>query len=87
MFIGSVFYPLYYFLGAEKTEITAILSAITSVAILVGISVFINILLGNKDVSDTTYYISLIMILSVTCVAFIGSYFLSAFIFQKKEYS
>lgn len=87
MFIGSVFYPLYYFLGAEKTEITAILSAIISVAILVGISVFINILLGNKDVSDTTYYISLIMILSITCVAFIGSYFLSAFIFQKKEYS
>ena len=56
-------------------------------AILVGISVLINIFLGNKDVSDTTYYISLIMILSITCVAFIGSYFLSAFIFQKKEYS
>ena len=50
----------------------------------VGISVLINIFLGNKDVSDTTYYISLIMILSITCVAFIGSYFLSALYFRKE---
>ena len=46
IFIGSVFYPL-YFLGTEKTEITAILSVIISVAILVGISVLINIFLGD----------------------------------------
>lgn len=85
LFVGSIFYPLYYFLGVEKIEITAIISLVISVAIIVGISLLINILL-HGDVSDTTYYISLIVILIITCLTFACSYLLSAFIYKKKEF-
>jgi len=85
IFIGSFFYPLYYFLGVEKIEITAIISLIVSVAIIVGISLLINIFIGG-NVSDTTYYISLIVILIITCLTFVCSYLLSAFIYEKKEF-
>lgn len=85
LFIGSLFYPLYYFLGAEKIEITAIISLIISVAIVGGISFLINILVG-RDVSDTTYYINLIVIIMITYISFVCSYLLSAFIFYTKEF-
>ena len=42
IFIGSFFYPLHYFLGVEKIEITAIISLVVSVAVIVGISLLIN---------------------------------------------
>ena len=85
LFVGSIFYPLYYFLGVEKIEITAIISLVISVAIIVGISLLINIWL-HGDVSDTTYYISLIVILIITCLSFVCSYLLSAFLYKKKEF-
>ena len=85
LFVGSIFYPLYYFLGVEKIEITAIISLVISVAIIVGISLLINILL-HGDVSDTTYYISLIVILIITCLTFACSYLLSALKKKKKEF-
>lgn len=86
IFIGAVFYPLYYFLGAEKIEIIVIISAVSSIAIVVGISMLINVLFGSNGVSDKTYYLSLIVILMISCISFVCSYFLSSFIFQTKEY-
>lgn len=85
IFIGSFFYPLYYFLGVEKIEITAIISLIVSVTLIIGISLLINIFIGG-NVSDTTYYISLIVIAIITCLTFTFSYLLSAFIFRVKEF-
>ena len=85
IFIGSFFYPLYYFFGVEKIEITAIISLVVSVAVIVGISLLINVFIGG-NVSDTTYYISLIVIAIITCFTFVCSYFLSAFIFRAKEF-
>ncbi len=86
VFVASVFYPLYYYLGSEKIEITAILSLAISIGFLVGISMIINIVVGDKQISDIEYYMSLLMILGITGAAFLGSYFLSVYIFQKKEY-
>lgn len=85
IFIGSFFYPLYYFFGVEKIEMTAIISLVISVAVIVGISLLINIFIGG-DVSDTTYYISLAAISMITCITFVCSYLLSTFIFKTKEY-
>ena len=85
LFIGSFFYPLYYFFGVEKIEMTAIISLVISVAVIVGISLLINIFIGG-DVSDTTYYISLAAISMITCITFVCSYLLSTFIFKTKEY-
>lgn len=86
IFIGAIFYPLYYYLGAEKIEIIAIISLAVSVVIIAGISILINILVSDNGVSDTTYYISLLAIVGITVVAFVCSYFLSRCVFQAKEY-
>lgn len=86
IFIGSLFYPLYYFFGVEKIEMTAIISLVISVAVIVGISLLINIFIGG-DVSDTTYYISLAAISMITCITFVCSYLLSTFIFKTNVYS
>lgn len=47
--------------------------------------VLINVFIGG-NVSDTTYYINLIVIAIITCFTFVCSYFLSAFIFRAKEF-
>lgn len=86
IFIGAVFYPLYYYLEAGKIEIIAIISLIISIAIIAGISILINILVGDKGVSDITYYISLLVIVCITGLAYTGSCLLSCHIFQLKEY-
>ena len=85
IFIGSFFYPLHYFLGVEKIEITAIISLVVSVAVIVGISLLINTFIAG-NVSDTTYYISLIVIAIITSISYVCSYLLSAFIFSSKEF-
>lgn len=85
IFIGSFFYPLYYFFGVEKIEITAIISLVVSVAVIVGISLLINTFIAG-NVSDTTYYISLIVIAIITSISYVCSYLLSAFIFSSKEF-
>lgn len=86
IFIGAIFYPFYYFWGDEKTEIIAIISTVISIAIVAGISMLINVLLGSKGVSDKTYYLSLIAIFMISGISFICSYLLSSFLFQTKEY-
>lgn len=86
IFTGAVFYPLYYYLGAGKIEIIAIISMILAIAVIAGISILINVLVGGKGVSDTTYYISLLAIVCITGLAYTGSCLLSCHIFQSKEY-
>ena len=50
---------LFFWRWKKKIEITAIISLVVSVAIIVGISLLINVFIGG-NVSDTTYYINLI---------------------------
>lgn len=69
----------------EKIEITAIISLVVSVAVIVGISLLINTFIAG-NVSDTTYYISLIVIAIITSISYVCSYLLSAFIFLQKNF-
>ena len=76
----------YYTWNNSKEAIEARTQAINgSVAVIVGISLLINVFIGG-NVSDTTYYINLIVIAIITCFTFVCSYFLSAFIFRAKEF-
>lgn len=84
--IGEIAYPLYYLWGEEKTEVILVLSVIGAVCIILGISLAVNFLVGDAGVSDTVYYISLILILIITAMAEIISYTLTVRIFERKEY-
>lgn len=84
-FYWFIFYPLYYF-WRGKIEITAIISLVVSVAVIVGISLLINVFIGG-NVSDTTYYISLIVIAIITCFTFVCSYFYQHLFFVQKSFS
>ena len=84
--MGAVSYPLYYWWGGEKTEVILLLSVLVSGAVIGGLSLFINTLTGEGMVSDTEYYLSLLVILGVTAAAFTGSYYFTSWIFRQKEY-
>ena len=84
--IGAIAYPLYYLWGAERTEIILVLSVVLSIAVIMGLSIFVNFFTGSGDVSDTVYYISLSAIMAITVLIFLLSYFLTCQIFKYKEY-
>lgn len=84
--IGAIAYPLYYLWGAERTEVILVLSVLLSLAVIIGLSIFVNFFTGSRDVSDTVYYISLSAIMAITVLMFLLSYFLTCQIFKHKEY-
>ena len=84
--IGAIAYQLYYLWGAERTEIILVLSVVLSIAVIMGLSIFVNFFTGSGDVSDTVYYISLSAIMAITVLIFLLSYFLTCQIFKYKEY-
>ena len=84
--IGAIAYPLYYIWGSGKTEIVSILSLLGAVVIIVGLSIIVNITLGDTAVSDMLYYISLIVILFISLLVFEGSCIISCALFKHKEY-
>lgn len=84
--IGAVSFPLYYLWGAERTEVILVLSVLFSVGAIIGLSILVNILSGSRNVSNTVYYISLIIISAITAITFLLSYFCTCHIFKRKEY-
>lgn len=86
IFIGAIAYPLYVLWGAGRTEIISVLSTIGAVGIVLGLSLLINLLSGDNDISNVAYYASLILILVIALVTFGLSYILSCSIFRQKEY-
>ena len=84
--IGAVSFPLYYLWGAERTEVILVLSVLSSVGAIMGLSILVNILSGSGNVSNTVYYISLVVISAITSIIFLPLYFLTCHIFKCKEY-
>ena len=83
--IGAISYPLYYLWGAEKTEVILVIGVIGSIGIVFILTMLVNTF-SDGNVSDTLYYISLVIVTAVTIIAYVSSYFISKFIFQKREY-
>lgn len=85
-FIGAIAYPLYYLWGDDKTEIIMVLAVLGAIAIVLGLSLLINIVAGEGGVSDTKYYLSLLIIVVIAAVAYLGSFALADSIFEKVEW-
>lgn len=86
IFIGALAYPMYYFFGAMKAELILLGSTLGAVAIVRGLSIGINLLLGEGNVSTVTY-VNSVGIICLVAVAFdLVSYFVTCRIFAQKEY-
>lgn len=84
--IGSLSYPLYYALSADKATIVTAVSALGSIGIVFGLSVLMNALSTGSYVTDSHYYGSLAAIVGITAALYLSSFLVSVSIFKKKEY-
>ena len=67
-------------------EIILIIALTAAIAVVFGLSLLLNVMLGDAIVSDILYYISLLAITVVTAAVYIGSCFAAAAIYERKEY-
>ncbi len=86
LLMGAAAYPLCYIWGAERMEIILIIALTAAIAVVFGLSLLLNVMLGDAIVSDILYYISLLAITVVTAAVYIGSCFAAAAIYERKEY-
>lgn len=84
--IGALVYPLYYYFGAMHAELILLGSTLGAVAIVRGLSLVINFLLGEAQISTVTYVNSVGIILAAACMGYMLSYFVTCHIFASKEY-
>lgn len=84
--MGALFYPAVYLLGTDKSEIMMILSLLVSIGLTLGITWLLNAAYSFKALSDTEYYISIGAYWVIVIAAFIASYYLTVFVYRKKEY-
>ena len=71
--IGAFSYPLYYLWGAEKTEVILIISVIGSIGIVFALTMLVNTF-SDGNVSDTLYYISLLVVTAITILVCVAIY-------------
>lgn len=86
VFMGALFYPITYFMGADKNEAMMIISLLGAVGLSFGITWLLNVAYGFKKLSDLEFYFSISVYMAVVIVFFIVSYYISTFIYNRKEY-
>lgn len=84
LFMGAIFFPLFYLGGEERNEVFLVISLLCSIAIIMGLTTFINTLFPNM----TTLQLILggMVILVCALLAFALSFTIAVGIFKKKEY-
>lgn len=85
LLMGAIFYPAIYLLGTDKSEIMMIISLLGSVGITVGIIWILNAAYDFRSVSDTEFYLNVMIYMVIVLVSFVLSYFLTTFIYRRKE--
>jgi hypothetical protein len=86
LFMGTFFYPLIYLFGVDKNEILIVISLLGAVGTTLAIIWLINTGFGDNAVSDTVFFISILIFMAASIIAFIASFFITVCIYQKKEY-
>jgi hypothetical protein len=85
LLMGTIFYPMIYLFGADKSEITMIISLPGAVGITVGVMWLFNAAYDFKPVTDYIFYINMAIYLVIVIISFVLSYFLTTFIFRRTE--
>lgn len=85
LFMGAIFFPLYFLGGEERNEVILLVSLLGGIGVIMGLTTLIRIMYpGNM----TTWQIVLSGIFMMVCAvaAFAASYPVSVGLFKRKEY-
>ena len=85
LFMGAIFFPLFYLGGEEQIEVFLVISLLLSIGIIMGITAFINTLFPAR-ISTIQIILAGITILVGALFVFIISCPLAVAIYYKKEY-
>ena len=85
MLIGAIAYPLILLLGYARIEVAMLSGTIGAIAIVLALSMMINIFTEGGNISNNTYYISLVFITLVTTALCCVSYCFAVRLFEKQE--
>lgn len=85
LFMGAIFYPLFYLGGEERSEVILEISLIASASIIAGIIFLLNFIFGYK-MELIIIIISAAIMMIIAIFAYILSQFITVRIFNKKEY-
>lgn len=85
LFMGTIFFPLFYLGGEERNEVFLVISLLCGIGLVMGLTALINTLFPTRM---TTIQIILggVIILASASLAFVLSCPLTAYIYYKKEY-
>lgn len=85
LFMGAIFFPLYFLGGEERSEVMMVVSLLGGIGMMMGLSSLINrVYSGNM--TSRQIILSGIFITACSAAAFAASFPVTAGVFRKKEY-
>ncbi len=85
LFMGAIFFPLFYLGGEERNEVFLVISLLCSIGIVMGLIAYINTLFPTPMTTAQIIVCSVIILASALLV-FVLSCPLTAYIYRKREY-
>lgn len=85
LFMGAIFFPLFYLCGDERKEVVLVISILSAIALAAGLVRLVNTLFGPK-MPVWQILLSAFAVLICAALTFGLSYVLAVGIFRKKEY-
>ncbi len=83
---GTIFYPVVYIWGADKSEMAIIISLTGAIGGTFGIVWLLNAAYDFRPLSDSEYYLVLTIYMVLVLISFILSYFFTTYIYKRKDY-
>lgn len=84
LFMGTIFFPLFYLGGEERSELFLVISLLSGVGFIMASSTCMNILF--PEMNNIQIILCGVVILMTAFLMFVFSYLLTVYIYQKKEY-
>lgn len=85
VFMGAIFFPLFYLFGAERKEVFLFSGILSAIAVTAGLAALLNNLFG-PGMTVTQIILSSLVVLICAVMAFGLSYLFTVRIYNKKEY-
>ena len=85
LFMGAIFFPLFYIGGEERNEVFLVISLLGGIGLVMGLTALINTLFPSP-MTTTQILFGGTIIFACALLAFVISYPLTAYIYRRKEY-
>ena len=85
LFMGAIFFPLFYMGGEERNEVFLVISLLCGIGLVMGLTTLINTLFP-APMTATQILLGGAIIFVCALIAFVISCPITAYIYHKKEY-